>query len=240
MSWTSCKFRVSIGTATLVFGLAMTSCTSDATENTASESDEVSQENSPSPTATVDAGADDSGTPLPSSTIDPKTSSAPSETQPSEVYESQLEGMTEEDPLPYTGNGSGPLAGTRFQTSDSAVHCHMTPNAVACTVLDSGEDWPADQRKEGPNVGSTGPADTVGWSEMVDIPMTNPPMNWQQADGFPSVDTGLDLPDQHKFVLATGFEDSDPDSICGVDNNTVICTVGEHGFAVSASVYETW
>jgi hypothetical protein len=218
----------------------MTSCTSDATEDTSSSSDEVSQEINPSPRATADAGQDDIDTPSPSTTIERKSASAPSETQPSEIYESRLEGMTEEDSLPYTGSGSGPLAGTRFQTPNGAVHCQMTPNAVACTVLTNEEDWPADQRKEGPNVGSNGPADTVGWSEMVEVPMAGQPMNWQQVDGFPSVETGLELPDQHKFIIPTGFEDSDPDSVCGVDDNTTICTVGEHGFALSETVYETW
>lgn len=75
MSWKCRDLRVFIGTAVFVFGLALTSCASDTTEDTSSDSHEVSQANNPSPTAPVNANED---MPTPSSTIDQKSSPAPS------------------------------------------------------------------------------------------------------------------------------------------------------------------
>lgn len=219
----------------------MTSCGSEDTDTAPASPSATAAETETSPSHNANDNRQDSDTLAPSKTAEPETASGvPSDSQTAHVYADSLESMAEEDALLYTGNGSGPLAGTRFQTADGSVHCQIVTKAVACTVPDAAEAWPEDERADEANDGSSESVDTLGWSEMVGAPLSQEPMNWQQQDNFPYVDTGVELPDQRKLDVTTDLEDPNLDAVCGVDDDTVICTIGKHGFAVSQSVYETW
>jgi len=233
--------KVLAASAVFVMGLVLTACSSGDADDTVSSSPVATVDTEHSSTQSAPDELEESTTQAPSAVPEEETASSPSsESQMKQDFISALDSMGEEDALMYTGNGSGPLAGTRFQTADGTVHCQIAATAVACAVPEKTEDWPEDMRAGGSNVGSSAPADTVGWSEMVDVPLSEEPMNWQQQDDFPYIDTGTELPDQYKLIVSTGWEDSSNEAICGVDGDTVICTLEDHGFAVSQSLYETW
>lgn len=239
------KLKKTMRAMTIIFfGLILTSCGTEtpqgALENLLDLKETQAEETTPPPITPNDEATDATEAAEEEEPLTASATPSPSKTFGPEFFVNQLDQMIEADASAYTGNGSGPLAGTRFTTPDEEVHCHIAGQNAACAVPNKDIDWPEEQRAYGATLGSSGSARTVGWASMHDIPLDEAPMNWQQIDDFPYVETGGELYDGYKYIVSADWEGQLPDFICGVSGNTMICAHGDHGFAVSKSLYVTW
>lgn len=172
------------------------------------------------------------------------SASSTSATSSSPVAENNadfLDDFEEVDSTPFTGNGSGDLAGTRFTTPDESVHCHIISESAVCAVPGEHSEWPdADRGNDGVRDMPNAPAPTIiGWMESVGAPLGSKPKNWIQQGTFPSVNTGVPLEDGKKLDVLVSFE-SDERVTCGSKDNNITCVNGDHGFTVGTDTYATW
>src|SRR5690625_3535348 len=112
--------KVLAASAVFVMGLVLTACSSGDADDTVSSSPVATVDTEHSSTQSAPDELEESTTQAPSAVPEEETASSPSsESQMKQDFISALDSMGEEDALMYTGNGSGPLAGTRFQTARS-------------------------------------------------------------------------------------------------------------------------
>ncbi|WP_448851714.1 hypothetical protein [Corynebacterium sp. 335C] len=141
-----------------------------------------------------------------------------------------LVSLPEADSTMYMG-----ASGAWFSTPDGSVTCEVTGAAASCIVAGSTVTWPEDLRAD---AGSPQPADVVGWDGgAFDVPVRT----WSSATSSPATGRAVPLEAGTRLSLAVSFEQDAPKLMCGAtDASTMVCDLGNRGFAVLTGSFLSW
>lgn len=186
-----------------------------------------------SSTSSSSTQSSESGSTSPSAS--PSSSSSSAEASGAPSSSADFSDLTKLDALPYSGNGSGPSAGTRFASPTGNIRCHITGVGAACSVKKHNA-WPANNRYDD-GIPETTP-DVIGW-----YPGSighGVPKHWKQQGSFPVGDYANELPYGSYLDVVTSLEGETPNVRCGSRETGMTCVAGSHGFSVSRETYEVW